>query len=263
MTYAVPVQDLLLVSGSSLSPPGAAFFKESSSTEKRLLDYTYIKYNRSELARSLQTKPFDNHLMAIIAQRIKFKDDPILKLKAGQCFVGDYEAMGLTRQSYRTALKNLEMYGLVTTKSTNKGTIVTLINSDVYDLNAEVDTTKPTSQQPTANQQLTNQQPLNKNGKKERKEEVIWKPDNATKEACLMAGVTITKEMVSTYRLKILDWKDKKYNGVNLRTKFVTHCKGMQNTNPVKQRSKKIEVVPTCGKCGAGMNTRHHQETCL
>lgn len=136
------------------------------------MEYTYIKYNRSEMARSLHTKPIENHLLAVIAQRIKYKDDPILKLKARECFMGDYQAIGLTRQSYRTALKNLEDYGFITTKPTNKGTVVTLINNDVYDINSTKSTNQLISDQPTANQQLTSSQPLNKNdnnGKKEKK----------------------------------------------------------------------------------------------
>jgi len=137
------------------------------------VDYTYIKYNRSELARSLQTKPFSSHLLAVIAQRIKYKDDPILGLKAGQCFMGDYAKLGLTRGQYRKALENLEKWQIVATRTTNRGTIVTLINSDIYDLNASPATNHTTNKQPSNDQQLTNQQPLNKNGKKVNLEEVI------------------------------------------------------------------------------------------
>lgn len=58
-------------------------------------------------------------------------------LKAGQAFVGDYEETGLTRAKYRSALKRLEQYGQIKVEPTNKGTIVTLISRDIYDINIE------------------------------------------------------------------------------------------------------------------------------
>ncbi len=58
-------------------------------------------------------------------------------LKAGQAFVGDYKETGLTRAKYRSALKRLEQYGQIKAEPTNKGTIVTLISRDIYDINIE------------------------------------------------------------------------------------------------------------------------------
>ncbi len=57
--------------------------------------------------------------------------------------------------------------------------------------------------------------------------EYIWKPDNETLDACRQSMIMVTDEMIATFRIKILDWKDKNYNGVNLRTKFISHCKGV------------------------------------
>lgn len=55
-----------------------------------------------------------------------------------------------------------------------------------------------------------------------------WEPDEDTLTVCKMAGVEVTQEMVCAFRLKILDWKDKNFNSVGLRTKFVSHCKGIK-----------------------------------
>lgn len=140
------------------------------------LDYTYIKYNRSELARSLQTKPIANHLLSVIAQRIKYKDDPISGLKAGQCYMGDYSKLGTTRGQYRNGLKNLVEWQIITIHTTNKGTIVTLINSDVYDINNTIATNDTTIQQPTNNHPATIQQPLNKKDKKGKKDKKFVTP---------------------------------------------------------------------------------------
>jgi hypothetical protein len=58
-------------------------------------------------------------------------------LKVGQAYIGDYKSIGLTERKYRTAKGLLERSGFATFKGTNKGTIATLINSRVFDINEE------------------------------------------------------------------------------------------------------------------------------
>lgn len=138
---------------------------------------TFIKYMRSEAARSLHRKPFANHLLSIIANRVRYNADPVNGLQPGQCFIGDYLTTGMSRQRYRTALRLLKSNQIITTKSTNRGTVVTLIDSDIYDINTENQPSKQpatnhpsTNKQPSGNHQTTSQQPLNKKGKKDKKE---------------------------------------------------------------------------------------------
>jgi hypothetical protein len=47
-------------------------------------------------------------------------------LNSNQMFMYNYAAIGLTEKKYRNAKKRLVKNGLISTKSTNKGTIITL-----------------------------------------------------------------------------------------------------------------------------------------
>src|SRR5690554_5960048 len=63
-------------------------------------------------------------------------------LNPGEAFIGDLKTIGLTDGEYRGAKNFLEKHGFATFKPTNKGTIATLINSRVFDINVE-----PTNEQ--------------------------------------------------------------------------------------------------------------------
>lgn len=97
----------------------------------------FIKYMRSEEAEYLLKYPNANHLFSVMAFRARRTDHPMNGLKAGQCFLGDYSSIGLTERQYRTAKKQLSEWNLATFKGTNKGTVGTIINSKVYDINEE------------------------------------------------------------------------------------------------------------------------------
>lgn len=58
---------------------------------------------------------------------------------------------GLTAQRYRTALSYLKSTNRITTKTTNKFTIITILNWSTY----QKSTNKLTNKQPTSNQQAT------------------------------------------------------------------------------------------------------------
>ena len=105
-------------------------------------------------------------LLFIIAKRAKRSSDhPDKSLEIGEAEVGDYETYGVTRQVYRSDLNFLKTNHLVTIRTTNKGTIVKLIDTDIFDINQEEVTTKINESQPTTNQQLT----TNKNDKNDKK----------------------------------------------------------------------------------------------
>ena len=77
-------------------------------------------------------------LLTQIALRAKRTNDfNVHGLTIGQALVGDYKSIGLTERKYRTAKALLESWGFATFKGTNKGTIATLINSRVFDINEE------------------------------------------------------------------------------------------------------------------------------
>lgn len=104
-------------------------------------------------------------LLLLIGFRAK-RIDPtysVHKLKVNEAFLGDYEIIGLTRSEYRTAIEKLEKDGLVKFQATPKGTIATLINKALLDINAESDETDDRSPldshlvaivQPTVDQEI-------------------------------------------------------------------------------------------------------------
>lgn len=132
----------------------------------------FIKYMRSEEAEFLLKYPNANHLFMVMAFRARRTDHPMNGLKAGQCFLGDYSSIGMTRQQYRTAQEQLTKWNLATFKGTNKGTIGTIVNSKVYDINSDASNQQATIEQPANNQQTT----TNKECKNEIKEEDIPPP---------------------------------------------------------------------------------------
>ena len=79
--------------------------------------------------------------------------------RVGEALIGDYLAMGMEETPYRTAKKNLKKMGFITTKSTSKGTIAKLINTELFDPNFDFGNDQIngqlTSKQRTANGQAT------------------------------------------------------------------------------------------------------------
>lgn len=93
-------------------------------------------------------------------------------LNEGQVVIGTTSLaaeLGFSRQQIRTALTKLKSTNEITTESTNKYTIVTIVNWRDYQSESETATNKLTNRltfnQPTNNQQITNNQPQIKNKK--------------------------------------------------------------------------------------------------
>lgn len=121
----------------------------------------FIKLLRNEMTETLITKkPIAFNLLTRIALRASREGNKVAGLEAGQAFIGSGEfEPELTRQQTRTALNFLKINQLITIKTTNRGTIVTLIDKEVYDINSDQSTSQststPTNKQPTSNQQAT------------------------------------------------------------------------------------------------------------
>lgn len=174
-SLVAPVTFLQIVIGLIPSPRAPQFFQMGIVLKMGMnVVGTFIKYIRSEAARTLNSKPIPNHILSVIAQRVRYTPDPVNGLEPGQCFMGDYATIGISRQQYRSGISNLQKWGYITIQATNKGSLVTLIDSDIYDLGAEnqpadqPDNNQRTNQRPT-NKQPTSQ-PLNKNVKNGKKE---------------------------------------------------------------------------------------------
>ena len=104
-------------------------------------------------------------LLTLIALRARRDNSlSVLGLRSGQSLIGDYEATGLSKQSYRSAKSRLKKYGLATFNQTPRGTIASLTDTSVFDVNATPTNTQ-TNTQPTHSQHLTRKKEL-KNVKK-------------------------------------------------------------------------------------------------
>lgn len=85
-----------------------------------------------------------------------------IKIERGQLVTGRKalaEQTGLSEQSIRTALNHLKSTGEITIESTNKYSLITLVNyrkfQDIPETSTNKPTSKLTSNQPATNQQLT------------------------------------------------------------------------------------------------------------
>ena len=102
----------------------------------------------------------------------------LVRLKRGQFITGRYVAtkeLNMTTMKYRGRIALLAKMLQISLKVTNKYTIITVVNYDLYQTKGK----KITNKQPTDNQQVT----TSKEGKKVKKEEgnnitVIFQPDN-------------------------------------------------------------------------------------
>ncbi len=107
-------------------------------------------------------------LLTIIAERACRTNGHPSGLEIGEALVGDYDNYGMTRQRYRLAIQCLKANHLIVTKGTNKGTIATILNTRIYDINAN--SGEPSKNHPGNHQRTTNKNEKNiKNEKKEKR----------------------------------------------------------------------------------------------
>ena len=124
---------------------------------------SFIKMNRGRETLELMKDRNAFILLAQIASRAKRTNGyTYLNLAKGEALIGDHKHIGITRGQYREATKRLIKHGFITIRTTNKGTIAKLINSDVFDINEEPEQPSgpPSNNHPTT---------TNNNVKKEKK----------------------------------------------------------------------------------------------
>ena len=134
----------------------------------------FIKLHRSrELEDLIKHFPLAYVLLTIISIRAKRTDEiSISNLEKGEALIGDFENYGMTRREYRTSLEKLLLYGFLTTKTTNKGTIAKLKDNRVFDVNLENNEINETANKTPSCRPAAGQQPAtNKNDKNERMKE--------------------------------------------------------------------------------------------
>lgn len=103
----------------------------------------FVKIQRSEVTDFLLRDPNALHLLFVIALRARWADGVSLDgLRYGQALVGDYEDYGMSRKAYRCAMDRLKKWGLASFKGKSRGTVATLLDSRVFSLRDERDTSK-------------------------------------------------------------------------------------------------------------------------
>jgi hypothetical protein len=145
----------------------------------------FMKLMRSEALMSLISKPYALTLLTVIAMRAKrVDDDSSDELELGQAYIGDYRNYGMTEATYRTAKEQLTKRGLIATKATNKGTIATLTNTKVFDINIvddnEQNNGQATGKQRANHERVNGQITTNKNKELKNKEYLPPNPQGGT-----------------------------------------------------------------------------------
>jgi len=204
----------LLTADIWLQPAGASFQKWDFFYFMR----TFVQFIRGKAAEDLLFRdPNSFIILSVVAQRARRIDDHVSGLKTGEAMIGRTEfsqhRYSISQQNYRSALKRLEKYGFVTTKPTRQGTIVKLLNLDIYDINDTTNqhteqhtaNTRPTHDQHTANTQPTTNKNVNKvnNGKKEK----FYNPDH------IVSVINTVGKLVEAPLGKILDGIFGRYPG--------------------------------------------------
>jgi len=158
----------------------------------------YVKYNRCEKARWLRKHHiYAFVLLSVIAESARRTIGHVDGLIPGDAWIGDFEEYGMTRQNYRTALKTLEKLKIVkivhsgkklfesrnlTICLTNKGTLVNLLDTEIWNINKE-------DANHLSNQDLTNSQPTANHKQERNKKE---KNVNKNKASLSASAVAIT-----------------------------------------------------------------------
>lgn len=177
----------------------------------------FIKLYREKAVELLEDDPKAYLLLSQIALRARRTDKEYSRvlLKANQAFIGDPEKAGLTAQEYKNAKKRLTQYGLVIFQSCNKGTIATLINKDIFDINAEENITvnkpaispaKNQSYQPTKNQQTTTKEPMEIH--QETKKEPLTRKEEAKKATTIVADAFLYNCLQKHQQLSDIEKQD-------------------------------------------------------
>lgn len=126
---------------------------------------SFFKTMRSSVGIELLKDPPAYLLLSQIAYRARWTDDYNKNgLSIGQALIGDYKNIGLTEKQYRNAKNRLERGGFATFKRAYNGTVATLTNSDVFDININAGANTLTEK----GQSKGDQRATNKKDKKEK-----------------------------------------------------------------------------------------------
>jgi hypothetical protein len=118
---------------------------------------TWVKVYRGKAAEELMAASPRAYLLlnqiAMRAQRTNTFNR--YDLDVGEALLGDFASLKMTEGQYRAAKKFLKKHSFATFRTTNKGTIAKLINTEIFDPNLEVDD-EPSNDQISSKQRTAN-----------------------------------------------------------------------------------------------------------
>jgi hypothetical protein len=120
----------------------------------------WVKMNRSEIMDEVIAKNKNAWcLLSLIAKRA-WRGPGINRhgCRVGEGFIGDYKEYGFTQMGYRVAKKQLEEFGFVSFRTTNRGTIAKLLGPEIFDINVDMSVTDRAEQRADNDQATTKQQ---------------------------------------------------------------------------------------------------------
>lgn len=163
----------------------------------------FFKAIRNEKAIELiKLRPTAFALLYLIAYRARRDSGHLDGLEPGQAYIGDYENYGVTEQIYRTDKEYLKRYGFSTFKATSKGTIASLCDNSIFDINP----TSVLTNTSTGNQRPTNDQ-LTTNKKEKKEEEYTPKIISDEKLQDIAKQFSISLSQARHYYEKVLDYE--------------------------------------------------------
>lgn len=123
-------------------------------------DKTYVKLFRKILSWGWYGDTNTFRVFMHILLRANYRDSEYRghHVPAGSCIFGRKKwakELGLSEQQIRTAIDHLKSTQEITTKATNKFTVITLTNWEFWQIEEGKATKKSTNHQPTSNQQVT------------------------------------------------------------------------------------------------------------
>lgn len=176
-----------------------------------------------------------------------FKGIPI---ERGQILVGRIELskiLGISEQEVRTSIKRLKSTNDITTKSTTKGTLITVVNYEKYQVDVVIPTNSLTSdltaEQPATNQQLTSNQPQRKKDNKDNKAINSSSNNTSAPSESSMLVIPIIElplldgSMYPIYQAQIDEYKNL-YPSIDINQEF-RNMKGWLKSNEEKRKEKK------------------------
>jgi hypothetical protein len=107
-----------------------------------LSERTFIKaYRNPDALALLRSNKNAFCLLYVIALRARRCRDGFNEhhLAPGEAFLGDFESYGMTEKQYRVAKKFLQKHGYAAFRRASRGTVAKLIDSSIFDINAEIE----------------------------------------------------------------------------------------------------------------------------